>query len=291
MFDEDAVVLSGNVELTVRDTATPERSGGEVSSGPPLVLLHGLSSNLRIWDLVVSRLAPRFRVVCYDQRSHGLSGDGDGDFSFEALTADLGAVIAARAIEDPVIVGHSWGAAVALEYAAGHGAKGVVCVDGGVFDLQGMGSSWEQTEELLRPPRLIGPAEKVLARIRQEQSFLPWERLEPVVLRSRAAYGDGLMGPRLRFDDHMTIVRRVWEHRTWELYDRVGCPVMLVVARGVERNEREQGFVAVKQLAVQQLTDRRPGLRVEWLRSVHDVPLANPDELSELIEDFASELV
>jgi pimeloyl-ACP methyl ester carboxylesterase len=280
MFDEDAVVHSGNVQLTVRDT---------VGGGRPLVLVHGLSSNLRIWDLVVSRLATHFRVVRYDQRSHGMSGDGDGEFAFADLADDLGAVIEGRGLADPVIVGHSWGASVALEYAATHPATpGVVCVDGGVFDLQAMGSSWEQTEELLRPPRLIGPADKVLARIRQEQAFLPWEALEPVVLRSRIETEDGLTGPRLAFDDHMTIVRRVWEQRTWELHERVSCPVLLVLARGVERNNREQGFVALKQLAAERLRERRPDLRVEWLESVHDIPLANPDELARAIEGFAA---
>jgi pimeloyl-ACP methyl ester carboxylesterase len=278
MFDEESDVHSGNVRLTVRDTGGPP--------GSALVLLHGLASNLRIWDLVVSRLAPRFRVVTYDQRGHGLSGDAGGDFSFKALASDLGAVIEARGLERPVIAGHSWGASVALEYATNNPCRGVICVDGGVFDMQNMGATWETTEELLRPPRLIGPADKVLARIRQEQSFLPWEALEPVVLRSRVDVGDGLTGPRLSFENHMTIVRRIWEHRTWDLYERVRCPVLLVVARGVERNNREQGFVAAKQLAVQQVSERRPDMRVEWLESVHDIPLANPGELAALIEAF-----
>ena len=281
MFDEDTVVHSGNVELTVRDTG----------NGPALVLVHGLASNLRIWDLVVERLAPSFRIVRYDQRSHGLSADADRDFAFADLAADLRGLVDALGLDRPVIVGHSWGASVALEYAERHDCRGVVCVDGGVFDMQGMGATWETTEEMLRPPRLIGPAEKVLARIKKEQSFLPWDALEPVVLRSRVTGEDGLTRPRLRFEDHMTIVRRVWEHRTWDLYERVPCPLMLVLARGVERNPREQGFVAAKQLAVDQVTTRRPDARIEWLESVHDVPLANPDELSSLIEDFARELV
>jgi pimeloyl-ACP methyl ester carboxylesterase len=206
MFDEETDVHSGNVRLTVRDTGGP---------GPALVLIHGLASNLRIWDLVVSRLARRFRVVRYDQRGHGRSGDAEGDFSFGTLASDVAAVIEARGLDHPLVVGHSWGASVALEYAVRNPCRGVICVDGGVFDMQGMGATWEATEELLRPPRLIGPAEKVLARIRREQSFLPWEALEPVVLRSRIEIEEGLTGPRLAFEDHMTIVRRIWEQRTW----------------------------------------------------------------------------
>lgn len=281
MFTEVVVEGLGGVPLAVRDY------GGE---GPNVVLVHGLSSNLAIWEPVASRLLRRFRVVCYDQRSHGLSGDGDG-FAFPDLAADLEAVVEARGLNDPVVVGHSWGASVALEYAATRNATpGVVCVDGGVFDLKAMGSSWEQTEELLRPPKLIGPADKVLARIRAEQAFLPWEALEPVVRRGRIDTDDGLTRPRLAFDDHMTIVRRIWEQPTLELHERVSCPVLLVVARGVARNNREQGFVALKELAVQQLLERRPNLRVEWLETVHDIPLADPEELSRSLKSFVETL-
>lgn len=281
MVTNDVVVTTGGLRLAARDY------GG---SGAPVVLLHGLSSNLAIWDLVASRLVRRFRVVAYDQRSHGLSGDADGDFRYESLVSDLEAVIAASQLENPVAVGHSWGASVALEYAASHPeCPGVVCVDGGVFDMQAMGASWEQTEELLRPPKLIGPADKVLERIRNEQSFLGWDRLEPVVLRSRIATPDGLTRPRLGFDEHMKVVRSLWEQRTWDLYERVPCPVLLVLARGVERTNREQGFVAIKQHAADQLAKRHARVRVEWLESVHDIPLASPDELARLIEAFVAE--
>lgn len=285
LMPSDAIVPAAGVELAVRDYGGPPE-------GRALVLLHGLSSNVCIWDHVGPRLAPSFRVVGYDQRSHGLSADGDGDFGFPALVRDLEAVIADRGLDEPLVVGHSWGAGVALAYAASHPrCPGVVCIDGGVLDLQGMGASWEQTEELLRPPRLIGPREKVLERIRREQAVLPWEGvLEPVVLRSRVTDPDGLTRPRLRLEDHMKIVRELWEQRTWDLYERIACPVMIVLARGVERNNREQGFVAIKQLASEQLTGRHPTVRVEWLESVHDIPLAHSDELARLVEEFVATL-
>ncbi len=281
MFSEDVIVGYGNVELTVRDYGgTHDRA---------IVLLHGLSSNLEIWHLVAPFLAQKFRVVAYDQRNHGRSGDADGEFGFPALAADLEAVIREKELEAPVVVGHSWGASVALTYAGDHPeTPGVVCVDGGVFDLQAMGANWEQTAEMLRPPRLIGPADEIIARIRTEQEFLPWESLEPVVLRSRVEIGDGLTGPRLPMDEHMRIVREMWEQPTLELHDRVRCPVLLVLARGVERNNREQGFVAVKQLAAERISERNPRATIEWLESVHDVPIASPAELTQLIEGFAT---
>lgn len=86
----------------------------------------------------------------------------------------------------------------------------------------------------------------------------------------------------------MTIVRRMWEQSLWGLYERVSCPVQLVLAQGVERNNREQGFVALKKMAVDLLVERRPDITVEWLESVHDIPLASPNELTTLIEGFVA---
>jgi hypothetical protein len=39
-------------------------------------------------------------------------------------------------------------------------------------------------------------------------------------------------------------------------------------------------------MAADQLAERNGHVRVEWLHSVHDIPLANPKELAELIERF-----
>ncbi len=49
--------------------------------------LHGLASTSRIWDLVAPHLAPRFRVVAYDQRGHGLSGKPSSGYGFDHLLA------------------------------------------------------------------------------------------------------------------------------------------------------------------------------------------------------------
>ncbi len=58
--------------------------GGE---GRPLVLLHGLASNARIWDAkrVAPRLAEHFRVFALDQRSHGLTDRADDGYDFPSI--------------------------------------------------------------------------------------------------------------------------------------------------------------------------------------------------------------
>jgi pimeloyl-ACP methyl ester carboxylesterase len=274
----ELTVLGDGVRLAVEDY------GGE---GAGIVLVHGLSSNVRIWDLTGPRLAARHRVVAYDQRNHGLSDDAD-DFSFASLTADLDAVVGELGLDHPLVVGHSWGASVALHFAAEHDCRGVVCVDGGVIDMQGMGMTWDQTAELLRPPELSGSPVQLLARIRREQSALPWEAAERVVLRAFPLGENGTMRRRLPIDKHMRIVRELWSERITDVYDRVTCPVLVVVASGLGTDERERGFVEVKREGIRRLHERHPSVRVEWLASVHDVPLLHPAELAERIEEFAA---
>jgi len=134
----------------------------------------------------------------------------------------------------------------------------------------------------LRPPKITGPPDEIFERIKQF-SVLPWDVVGPVVERGRVTGEDGLSYPKLSMNDHMTIVRAMWEQRTWDLYPKIACPVMLVIVRGKERSEWDER----RERSVAAIRERKPDVRVEWIDSIHDVPLHKPDELSTLIEDFA----
>ena len=53
------------------------------------MLLHGLASTHRIWDLVAPLLAQDFSVVALDQRGHGESAKPDSGYDFGTVAADL----------------------------------------------------------------------------------------------------------------------------------------------------------------------------------------------------------
>jgi 3-oxoadipate enol-lactonase len=59
------------------------------AKAPPVVLHHPLATNLSIWDELAAALEPRYRVVRFDARGHGLSGAPKGAYTFETLTADV----------------------------------------------------------------------------------------------------------------------------------------------------------------------------------------------------------
>jgi pimeloyl-ACP methyl ester carboxylesterase len=93
-------------------------SGEEMGSGPPVVLLHGLSATRR--NVVQgSRLLPRGgrRVVSYDARGHGASSPAPGRYAYSSLVEDLWAVMDDRGIDRAALVGSSMGAATAVRAA------------------------------------------------------------------------------------------------------------------------------------------------------------------------------
>ena len=88
-------------------------------SAPVLVLAHGFSLDRTIWSKLWPELAGEFRVVMFDQRSHGRSARAaHGDLSLRTVGRDLAAVLDAVSPEGPaVVVGHSMGAMAILALA------------------------------------------------------------------------------------------------------------------------------------------------------------------------------
>jgi pimeloyl-ACP methyl ester carboxylesterase len=79
---------------------------------PPMVLLHGLTASGANWAPVAPVLASRYRVHAPDLRGHGTS-DWPGEYSFDALVADVVGFLDALALPRVVLVGHSMGGVVA----------------------------------------------------------------------------------------------------------------------------------------------------------------------------------
>ncbi|HSL01718.1 MAG TPA: alpha/beta hydrolase [Rubrobacteraceae bacterium] len=104
-----------------------ERSG----EGPPLVLVHGTTSDHLTWELVLPELQRHFTVYAIDRRGRGESGGGDDSaYDIEREFEDVVAVIDSAG--EPVsLLGHSYGAICALEGALRSGrVRGLVLYEG-----------------------------------------------------------------------------------------------------------------------------------------------------------------
>jgi pimeloyl-ACP methyl ester carboxylesterase len=89
----------------------------QVGEGPVLVLIHGVTGNMRTWDEVLPWLAERFTVVTPDLLGHGLSAKPRGDYSLGAFASGIRDLLGALGHHKASVVGHSLGGGVAMQMA------------------------------------------------------------------------------------------------------------------------------------------------------------------------------
>lgn len=258
---------------------------------PALVLLHGLASNARIWDKVGFRLAARgYRAFAIDQRGHGMSDKPEQGYDFETINRDLLAAIDAWDLSNPVLVGHSWGASVVLDFAARfpigpYAPTAVVLVDGGLARLNnGPEDDWETVRERLKPPPLAGlDVDDFISRVRRSQpGWQVDDEALQIILANFEILEDETIRPHLSLENHLKILHSLWEFDPYASLRRMRCPVKAVLAQPL--NPQGDEFFRRKQLGAAAGQQANPQLQVHWIPdSIHDLPLQRPDELVDQI--------
>jgi proline iminopeptidase len=105
-------------------TPTAELVGHDYAGeGDPIVLLHGGPGVPDYLGPVASLLAPRHRVITFDQRGAGASKVRTGGYSMAAYLGDLEAIRASLGVERLHLFGHSWGGLFGQLYAAAYPAR------------------------------------------------------------------------------------------------------------------------------------------------------------------------
>lgn len=128
-FAGDARTLTARdgVRIAYRVHPASERRPGRV-----LVLLHGLASNLTRWSefVAATSLTDRWELIRVDLRGHGES-QTRGPIGMELWCEDLAALLDAERHGAAVLAGHSFGAQVALHFAARFPARvaGLALID------------------------------------------------------------------------------------------------------------------------------------------------------------------
>lgn len=275
-------VATGGPTIVVRD-----RAGGE----PALLALHGLASNARWWDLVGRELAPGHRVIAPDLRGHGQSDRPETGYDFDTVVGDLRSVVGELHPAALVVAGHSWGASVALAFAAAlpELTLGVVCVDGGATDLKAyFGPSWDVAKQTMRPPNLRGITREAL-RNWMDSSPLS-EGSDPdtaaeIMAGNFETDGGGHLRPHLHVDQHMQIARELFELDGYALMARVQAPVLFIPAGGPDHEDSPK--VRAMEHAQSVLGDKAS---VVWVDGVHDIPVQRPHEVAAAIATFMNAL-
>ena len=238
-------------------------------------------------DLMLPTLSRTFRVVTFDARGHGRSAKPGAGYGFDHTVADTVAVLRSTRARRAVLVGHSWGAMVALELAARHPRLlgSVVLVDGGISRMRDGFATWQEARTALSPPHLAGtPVEDFRAMIPMffGDAVEVTPAVEDIVLAVMRVGADGTIRPRLRRANHLRILRAIWEQDPPALHARLRTPALAILARGGDAE-----WDAQRRAAVADLRAAGSPTRTTWLDGIHDLPLQHPDVLVRRISAFA----
>ena len=85
--------------------------------GQAVVLMHGFGSSLEVWNELVPELARGHRVIAVDLKGFGWTDRPEGDYSPSAQAEMVWALLDHLEVRRAALVGHSWGASVALAMA------------------------------------------------------------------------------------------------------------------------------------------------------------------------------
>lgn len=88
----------------------------QMGEGQPVIILHGIFGISDNWVTIGRKLAEKFEVFILDQRNHGQSPHSD-TFNYYALVDDLFEFIEDHQIVNPILIGHSMGGKVAMNFA------------------------------------------------------------------------------------------------------------------------------------------------------------------------------
>jgi len=108
----------------------PGRGFHRGGSGPPMVLLHGITDTWRTWELVLPRLEPHHDVLAPTLLGHSGGGplEPDGNVTLADLVDNAERDMDAAGFETAHLVGNSLGGWIALELAARGRARSVVAI-------------------------------------------------------------------------------------------------------------------------------------------------------------------
>jgi len=240
-------------------------------SGRPIVCLHGVTGHAWVWHDVAPDLATVGRVVSLDMRGFGDSQwPAGGEYRTEDHAGDLAATIDALGADRVDLAGSSWGALVALAYAAGNPERVNRLA---VVDMQ---PSFTQSETDLFPrPRSFATDEEARASERQANPNAPEDMIEIMAAMGTRPGLDGQL-----FRKHDPVFFERWPFRSddrWEELRSLRLPVLMV--------HGEQSFVQAEVME-RMAKETGAGRLVHIQNSGHVVPVEQPTELAKVLVDF-----
>lgn len=268
----------------------------EIGEGSPVIVVHGgpdFDHEYLLPDM--DRLAERFRLVYYDQRGRGrsFSGQHPDSITLESEIADLDRIRTWLGLPSVVVLGHSWGGVLAMEYAVRHPNRVAHLIllntaPASHADSLRVGravrqrQSREQTEQLMmlvsEPAYLSGDPDADLARYRVQFASALHDRaqLERLLVRFRSNFTTaGVLAAR-------AIERRLYE-QTWNQDGYHLLPQLRHLTTPALIIHGDEDFIPVD--VARRIADAIPNARLVVLPCGHFSYLEQPAQVTASIEE------
>ncbi|MDD5304180.1 MAG: alpha/beta hydrolase [Elusimicrobia bacterium] len=247
--------------------------------GVPLLLLHGMAAHTHWWDPVVPAWKGTFHVAALDFRGHGDSDWLEGEaYESARWVEDIETARKAMGWERFILVGHSMGARIALDYAERHGdrLRGVAAIDFLPEFYESRSRSHETVRS--RPQPVYDTEETMLAKFRLQP---PGTLLDEAGLRELGRHGvrRGPLGWSWKFDwrSFSFPYGPIWEQLP-------GIAVDALIVRG------EHSTVMPREIMDKVVALLPRGRGVEIAGAHHHIPLDKPEELAAAVSAWAASL-
>ncbi len=240
-------------------------------AGPAAVFAPGLCSTQADLAPLLEQLRGFLRLATFDHRGHGLSS-GTDRYGYADFSADAAAVVDSRPVAEPMLLlGHSLGADLLLDYAAAlpGRVRALVLIDGGTplsasilteSELAAMHEGLSSPEALAEQRSLAGTPRQWL----------------------------------LSADQTLALQREIDDHRRTaaERFDQVAGPVTMIMSEFMAGTSmaRAAEINATWRDAVDTLAADRPPITVRRIPAGHDLVLTHPDQVAGLVREAVAEI-
>jgi proline iminopeptidase len=228
----------------------------EIGHGRSIIVLHGGPDFDHSYLLPeLDRLADSYRLIYYDQRGRGRSAEGvrPEDVTLASDLADLDAVRKHFRLESVILLGHSWGTVLALEYALRYpervsklilmnpapASKADLAIVRDVY-LKKLGADRDRQKEIMASPAYQeGDPETVTARYRLhfKPALLRHEDYEKLMARMHEAFirqgSDGIKKARAVED---RLLSDTWQLDGYDLLPRLRASQVPILVLGADHD-------------------------------------------------------
>lgn len=247
----------------------------DVGEGFPVLFLHGLTFDTRMWTDQVAALSKKYRCISLDFRGHGHSATTDTEYSLEQFAEDVRGLLRELGIEQAHVAGLSMGGMVAMRLALAYPevVRSLVLLDTSADPQDAERAS--QYETMAQIVKEQGP-EAVMQGVIPiffSPAFIQGQpqKLQAFKEQFRKIDGEG------NYRAVLAVTRR---RDTREDIKGIGVPTLVIVGEQDLATPVDEAETIHQQIA---------GSRLEKIAGAgHMTPLEQPEKVTALLEDFLS---